>query len=463
MKPRNLVLLIVALLALPGRAPAAPQRITLDEAVALAVRGNALVKLARLRIAENEKRAHGMRANYFPRLTNSSYYFKLTDGQFVNIPAGSLGTLPGLGPVPPGDATLSQGSTSYVVSGTRLAQPLTQLIKVRHGYRIAQLDAAIAGEKARAAEDEIALKVHEVYFALLALERQRRAAAIRVSAAKQTLADAETAVEAGEKLPVAAIGAKAAWLESRHHRLETTNQESDLRIEFNDLLGLPLETEVELVEPPPVADERVDKASMLETAMARSTEIRAARQTVEKARRAVAAAKTEYIPEVSAFAEHLYQNGVPFVVRNNGTFGVRMDWDIFSFGRRKSVVDERRVQLEEAEQELRRVERRVTIEIEKSVRKLELAREMLGVAGEAAALRREAQRIAGDEKASGVIPESKRIEAEAATAEAEADLLRAQLGFRMARAELERVAGLRPGGPEKPAQPPAESVLPAPH
>jgi outer membrane protein TolC len=66
---------------------------------------------------------------------------------------------------------------------------------------------------------------------------------------------------------------------------------------------------------------------------------------LRKARAGVAAARTAYIPDVTAFARHSYQDGVPFLVRNFGTFGVSLSYDVFDFGKRRAAVREREIEV----------------------------------------------------------------------------------------------------------------------
>jgi len=80
-----------------------------------------------------------------------------------------------------------------------------------------------------------------------------------------------------------------------------------------------------------------------------------------KAEAAVAAARTAYIPDVTAYARQSYQDGLPFLVRNFGTFGVNMTWDLFDFGKRRAAVRERQDQLEEARENLRRAQDEVAV------------------------------------------------------------------------------------------------------
>ena len=179
----------------------------------------------------------------------------------------------------------------------------------------------------------------------------------------------------------------------------------------------------------------------MKIALAESTEVRAAQQTVEKARSGVTAARTDYIPELSLFAEHIYQNGVPLLTRNNGILGLKMTWNIFDFGKRGDVVDERKALLGQAEENLRRLRNRVLVDVEKGYRKVERSRRMMKVAAEALVLRREAERLSSDQLETGVVVLAAHKENAAALAKAEADALAAQLGFQLAQAELERTMG----------------------
>ena len=70
--------------------------------------------------------------------------------------------------------------------------------------------------------------------------------------------------------------------------------------------------------------------------------------SVNKASAAVDVARTKFIPDVRAFARYSYQDGVPFLVHNFGTFGVNMQCDILDFGRRRAEIRQEQVQLREA-------------------------------------------------------------------------------------------------------------------
>jgi outer membrane protein TolC len=434
----------VVLLSLTVLEAAPVRRLTLEETVDLALRQNSLLKLARLKARENQARTVTARANYFPQLSTDANYWKTLEKQGVTIPTGVLGVFPDLGPLPQSPIRVEQGGISLLFTTTTLGQPLTQLIKIRQGHRIAGLDTAIAEADVKRAETEVALRAQEAYFGLLIAQAERRAAQLQVAFAGERLREAREAVETGKALAVASIGARAGWLEARHALLAVDNRISDINLELCDLAGLPLETAIEPVAPALDAVEAPSIEEMVRTAIDSSAEARAARFQVEKARRGVVAARADYIPEIGAFGQHVWQNGVPLLARNHGIGGLKMSWNGVDWGKRRGVGEERRALLEQAEENLRRVKNRLQVDVEKAYRKLERSREMTAVAREALELRRESARLAADQLDVGVVTASKAREAEAALAKAEADLLAAGLGARLARAELDRAAGIMP-------------------
>jgi outer membrane protein TolC len=86
-------LTVVGLSAL-GAAPqfaAEPRHLTLTDAVHLAIAQNRALKIARLKVLENEQKKAGERSGYFPTLTNQSNVLHITELQQLDIPAGAFG------------------------------------------------------------------------------------------------------------------------------------------------------------------------------------------------------------------------------------------------------------------------------------------------------------------------------------------------------------------------------------
>jgi outer membrane protein TolC len=218
----------------------------------------------------------------------------------------------------------------------------------------------------------------------------------------------------------------------------------DLTTELDDLLGIPLGTPLVLSPVELAAPAGAPREATLRLALAENPEIAAAMEKVEQAKAALTAAKSAYIPDVSVFARQSYQNGVPFLVHNFGTFGIALDYDVFDFGKRRALVREREAQLEEAQENVERLKEEVGVQVEQSYNKVERTRKMLDVAAQVVKLRTEGERIAENQLTQGAVLVSVRRQASAASYKAQADLLQAQLAHMMAIAELQETIGRTP-------------------
>lgn len=435
----------LALLVLfaPSPASAEVRRITLDEAVSLATAHNSVVKLAQYRIAEAEARHIQARSHFFPQFTNESTSVNVFEKQRLEIPRGALGVYSGLGPLPSAPLTVFQGGRYLTLSQTTIGQPLTQLFRIREGAAVAQADVSLAQTQLDRARNEIAAKVKELFYTLLTLHARERAADAAMAAAAQRLKEGQDAVDTGTVLPLRAMQARAASLEAKQSKLTVEIGIDDAAVELNELLGLPLDSELQLVRPETPAAVRASVEEYVQQATAGNPEVMAAQQTLAKARHGLAAARNERIPDVSAFAQHVYQNGVPFLARNNGIVGLRLNWNVLDWGKREGGIRERQAQVAQAEEELRRVRNRVAIDVEKSFRRAQRLDRLLEVAKEALEVRRESARIAKDQVDLGLAPKGTYEEANAAATAAEVDLIAAEYNHQTAIADLERLSGRR--------------------
>jgi outer membrane protein TolC len=222
-------------------------------------------------------------------------------------------------------------------------------------------------------------------------------------------------------------------------------QLSDLNTELNDLLGLPLDTQLDLDAAVPSSFDQRSREEYVQTAWAENPEIVAAEEAIKKAQAGVTAAKSAYIPDITAYARQSYQDGVPFLVRNFGTFGVNLSYDVFDFGKRRAAVREHDAELAQAEENLRRLKDQVAVSIAKSYNKLERTKNLVQVANQVVKLRQESERLARNQLTEGLVLVSDRQQSTAATYKAQADYLQASLGYLQAWAELEQAVGRTPG------------------
>lgn len=420
-----------------------PRHITLEEAVKLALKHNHVVRIAGYGVAEKERTKDVARSAYFPLLRNDSNLAHLTDTQFIGIPAGGLGVVGGT-PIPTQSTILNQGELTIVTSGTQLTQPLSDLWKVKSANDVARAELNETRSKARQTENEVALRVHQLYYRLLILQSHKEAALAKIQASEALQAERVQQVKFGSSLEEEAIEGRAQTLESKQDLLTTDLQLSDLTMQLDDAIGLPLTTPLVLDPGVRQVGNTCDREQCLRVALESHPEIAEARAKVEEASAAARLAKRQYIPDLEAFARYSYQSNVPFLVHNFGTFGVHFGYDLFDGGRRNAAIAEHKAQLAKAEENLARVKEEVELRVQTAYNKLERTRQMMKVSEELLTLRTESHRVSLQQLQEGSALRSQADSAAARELEAKTLLLQSQLEYIQANDEMTEAMGQTP-------------------
>lgn len=425
--------------------PPAPVPLKLSQAIDLALRQNRSLQLARLAVADSVHKREIARSAYFPHIKNESGLLHVTELAGVEIPTGAFGVPAATGALPANNLFIGQGSDTTYTSGTGLAQPLTQMFKIHEANRAAAADVDTAKIQVNQAEDEITLEVRQLYYGLLIGKLRLQAASAEVIASQVKSKESADAVAQGRALVVTALESRATLLDAQQASLTEELQIHDLTLALDDLLGLPLNSQLELDEDASAVSIAIpSREECLRIAQEQSPEIRAAQQAVIKARAGLAAARDAYIPDVTGLARYSYQSGVPLLVHNFGTFGFTLSYDLFDGGRRNAEVGDSRTLLSEAELSAAKAKDELTVQVETAYDKVEQFESMVGVAKELLGVRTEAARLADRQFEQSAALASAPEEAHAKAASAKAALLEATLGLSLAQAELKRTIGQIP-------------------
>ena len=427
----------------PGK-PASARHITLQQAVQLALQHNHNVHIAEYRVEEKEHAKEVARSAYFPTIRNDSTFVHLTDTQLVQINAGSLGTVAG-SPVPAANSILNQGGRDLMTSGTQLTQPLTTLLKIRPLNDMAQAELKASRQKAQQTGNDVALKVHQLYYKVLIAQVHLAATEARIKASQDLQSERVQQVKYGSALEEELIESRAQLLQAKQELLTTDLQLSDLKLQLNDTMGLPLTTALDLDPNTTEVEPACGREACVAEALASHPEVIAARNEVEKANAAVRLGKTDlYVPDVEAFARYSYQNNVPFLARNFGSFGVHFSYDIFDSGRKRSLLRERQSQLAQAKENLARVTDEVELAVQTAYNKLERTQQMRKVSEELLALRTESNRVLHQQLVRGEALTSQADLATAQELDAQTLLLQSQLDYTQANDEMIHAVGRTP-------------------
>jgi len=418
-----------------------PRTMTLRQAVELALEHNHDVRISSLKVEEDEHAKELARSAYLPVLRNDTSFVHVTDTQLIEIPAGSLGSV-GSNPIPPRDHILNQGGRNIFISGTGVTQPLTELFKIKAENDVARAEVEASKGKARSVKDQVELKVRQLYYKILIVQSQHQAIEARIHAAEDLQSERVQQVKYGSTLEADLIDSRAQSLEAKQELLTSDLQLSDLRMQFNDVVGLPIKSELALDPDVPAPAASCSREECIKIAFDLNPDIAEAKAVVEKAAAGVRSAKREYIPDVEATARYSHQNNsVPFLAPNFGTFGVHAGYDIFDGGKKRATLREREAQLRQSKENLARTSDEVEVKVQTAYNKLERTEKMVAVSQELLAARKEARRVSAQGLEKGTYLPSQAKAAVAQESEAQTQLLQSQLEYAQANDELNEAIG----------------------
>ena len=417
--------------AVADEAPPAVVHLTLEEAKQRALGNSKLLNLAALNAESKAFAVKAAQADYFPKVIGTALYMHFNDdlgtvlatpGRTVSGPRGRpLATFPSLAV----DVPVYNQDSAFANVG--VVQPLTDLLKVRQGVKIAQADEQIALAQREQGIRKLASGVEQLYWGLLAVRRIR--------------AGAETGVQGAEMLAAATktLEARTALVEARQALQQVSSQDADLQEQLDGLLDLPLCTTLELAEPPlPLlpfhcADEVVGLA------VASSPEVHEAEQTVCKAQAALAAGKLDYVPSIGLTGGYVDQTVQSYVQQNIGYVGVVGSYTFVDWGKRRNTIRERQNLVGMANLKLSQTQDDVRQKATKAYREFIEDQEALKTAEELAGLRKEAEAKLAAAGLKANIPDLLKATKDRMTAEVEA--VKADLAYRTAYVELMSMTG----------------------
>jgi outer membrane protein TolC len=423
----------------------APARLTLDQAIDLALKQNHSIRLRSLSVEQTQRKKDEARSNYLPQIKASGSVLHITELAGVEIPEGAFGNHPSTGAIPGKSLFIDQGSATGYVGGAGLDQPLTQLFRIHQANVAAHQDVLIANTQLDQTEDAIALQVRELYYNILINQQKEQASQDQLAASQLKVEESRRDVERGSALEISALQSKASILQAQQESLTLRLQGSDLRRQLADALGLPVNSPIDL-DPAAAASalEIPSRADAVRIALERNQDLVAARQTLVKAQAGLAAARDAYIPDVTGISRYSYQSGVPLLVHNFGTFGFSLSYDLFDGGRREASLREARSHVRSAEVAVEKLQSEIEVQVQGIYDKIEELKQMADVAEQAVIVRTEAARLADRQFEQNAALSSVRSHTHADLASATASLLEVNCDLSLAEADLKRAIGQMP-------------------
>jgi len=419
-------------------APASGESLNLDQAIALALRDNHAMKIARLEVERADENILAAKTFRLPSLhAYTSVSSNLANNE-LKVPNPANNLFPGLGPF----FTLNDSRKVTAIFAASAIEPLTQQYRIGLNIKLEKVSRELAQARLRQQQNETIDQVKKAYYAIL----QTRSGLSSVEEALKSYKELDKVTgnyvvkQVSLKADLLIVQARLAKVE--YEQLELTNQLATQKEQLNTLLGRAVDTSFEVAGVPEFTSFETDLAAARTIALERRPELQQARLVIQQATLDRRIKKSEYIPDVSAGFVYLTpRNYAPVIPKNFANVGVVVSWEIFDWGRKKHQLSEKDKAVEQAKNGLQEKEDQVLIDVGDKLRKLQQSGQALRVArlGESSA--RENLRVSTGRYKFQAVLLSDVLQSQADLAEATNEYQRALLTFWTAKAEFEKAVG----------------------
>ena len=435
------VTLIAVLVASVAAAQSAVPRLTLDEAVEIALQHNRSLENADLQSQKAGEDVETARSHRFPRFSIEAQVAQLLRPVDVHFKEGTFGTFAGIGPVPASDMAITTGQKPTMFVNAQVAQPLTQLFRLNLGVRLSETSRDVELERQRAARLDVVNSVRQLYYRILQTESALDAAGQTIALLREVNRIAEERLVRQVVLKTDALTSTARLADAEHRELTLGHALAAQKEQLNQLLGRDVRTAFETDGPSPPAAVLIDHETALGRALEARPDVKEARLRLEQAELARRMAKTDSIPEVSLALSYLSPLNIDGAPRQIATVGLQLEWEPFDWGRRGRSVATKELAVRQARNAVRDAEDRAILEINASRRRVEEAQSRLRVARLTQDAARETTRVRAAQFKAQAALLSDVLSADASMAEANNDYQQALLAIWQAGADYERALG----------------------
>ena len=419
-------------------APPYAESLTLDQAIALALRENHAMKIAQLEVDKADENISAAKTFRLPSL----HAYTLVSGNLADnrleVPNPSANLFPGLGPF----FTLNDRRKPTAVFAASVIEPLTQQYRIGLNIKLEKVSRELAQAKLRQQQSETVDKVKKAYYAIL----QTRSSLSSVEEALKSYHELDKVTgdyviqQAALKADHLAVQTRLAKVE--YEQLELSNRLATQKEQLNTLLGRDVDTSFEVTGVPEFTSFETDLAAARKLALERRPELQQARLAIEQATLDRRIKKSEYIPDVSAGFVYLTpRNYAPVIPKNFANVGVVVSWEFFDWGRKKHQLAEKDNAVEQTKNALKETEDEVLIDVGDKFRKLQQSGQALRVARLAENSARENLRVSTGQYKFQAVLLSNVLQSQASLAEATNEYQQALLAFWTAKAEFEKALG----------------------
>ncbi len=353
--------------------------------------------------------------------------------------------IPGL---PPMNFVISDTILNYYNLKLSLQQPLFTGFALENAVKAARLGSMAAQEIHAKNRSELIFNIKNAYWSLYKAMEFKKLVDENVQLIEAHLNDVQRFFDQGLAKLNDVLKIQVQLSAMKVTQVETKHGVHLARMALNNLLGLPLDKEIELASRIEVVEETLpDAASQVQKALAKRSEMKAMDFNLQAAGAAVKIARAAYFPQLYLAANYYYSNPnqriMPIQAKFNDTWDISLGLSLNLWNWRATAhqVVQANAQLSKVQAVESQLKDMITLEVQQNYYDLLLTREKIDLSEQNVKQAEENYRITNERFKAGLTPNSELLDAEVALLQAKVSRTEAFIDYELARARFHKSTG----------------------
>ncbi|MGZ5497775.1 MAG: TolC family protein, partial [Candidatus Aminicenantales bacterium] len=382
MRKSACIMLVLLLVPLAARAQKRP--LSLDEAIAAGIEASPALHASRMKAESSSAKARELAAGRLPSLKLGAGYSRLSE-----VPPFEV-TLP----ISPNPIVVSQNYFNNWNLRLGVQQPLFTGFRLEAGTESARMLERSAGMDLEKDRSEFVYAVKNAYWGLARAREFDAVVGETIGQVREHLKNVRAFFDQGLLTKNEVLRAELQLSNAGLMAIDARNAVENARTSLLTLIGLPVDTEIELTTSAESQASRVPAAgaagedaaaakTLLDTALAGRPELRSADFRIKASEAGLKAARAGWYPQVSLAGNYYYLRPNPRLMPARDKFygtwdiGIALSFDIWNWGQTRSQAEQAKAQLAQARDARKLLEDQAVLEVTQSRLALAQARDKI--------------------------------------------------------------------------------------
>ncbi len=412
--------------------------LTLDQAIQIGLEKSRGLHSSLMKVQYADSKSSEADALLLPSVKFNGGYARLSD-----VPPSQV-SLPFL----PQPITLSPSVLNNYNLKVTVQQPLFTGFKLQRTADIAEYTANATQKDFEKDKSDLIFNIKNAYWNLTQAIELHKVVDENVEQMKGHLKDVQSWQGQGMITTNEVLKVQVQLSDAKLRQIDMRNNVQLARISFNSLLGLSLDTEIQLATNIKHEPRKFDGLSvLLQQAIERRPELKSMEYKIKAGDAAVSIARSNWFPQIyltgNYYSSRPNQRFFPAqdAFKDTWDLGVAMSFDVWNWGTTVHQTDQAKAQLSQAEDGLAQLKDGVTLDVTRNYLNLLRAKERIGVAEQGVAQAEENYRVTNAKFKQGLSLNTDLLDAELALLQSKTNYTQSLVDYELAEAGLERAIG----------------------